>query len=81
MRVRVLFFGPLADETGERECVCELPAGARLADLRRHYEQLHPALISWRSHMQYAVNREIQNETARLAEGDEVAFLPPASGG
>lgn len=66
---------------GERESVCELPPGARLADVCRHYEKSHPGLIAWRSHIQMAINREIESETAGLAEGDEVAFLPPASGG
>ncbi len=81
MRVKVLFFGPLADEMGEREAVCEMPSGARLADLRRHYENLRPALTAWRGHIQISVNREIQNDALQLAEGDEIAFLPPASGG
>ena len=81
MKVDVLFFGLAHDLTGfEREQV-EIGKGERLGDLRRRYEDRFPRLREFSGSLLAAVNLEIADPSQVLREGDEVAFLPPVSGG
>jgi len=77
MRVRVLYFGVLKDYFGEGADV-GLPDGASVADLLQQQRDLaNFALES----IAIAVNRDYAKLTDVLHEGDEVALLPPVSGG
>jgi MoaE-MoaD fusion protein len=81
MRVRVLFFGRLKDIVGRGEESAELPEGARVEDLFTQYRLSFPALEGLRASVAASVNQELAQWGARLEAGDEVAFLPPVSGG
>ena len=81
MRVRVLFFGQLKDIVGQAEDVAELSDGARVEDLFTRYGNRFPQLAAFRSSVVASVNQEFAEWRAPLAGGDEVAFLPPVSGG
>jgi molybdopterin converting factor subunit 1 len=81
MMIRVLFFGPTHDLTGFNEERVELPEGERLADLWRRYELRFPKLAQALPSLVTAVNQEIAEGSQPLRDGDEVAFLPPVSGG
>jgi molybdopterin converting factor subunit 1 len=81
MRVRVLFFGRLKDIVGKSEEEAELSEGARVEDLFAHYGRSFPELAQFRSSVVASVNQEFAQWRATLASGDEVAFLPPVSGG
>ena len=85
MRVRVLFFGPLRDITGTpEEEVClegEEAQGASLGRLFDRYAGRHPRLAAMRDAIVLARNQEFGGYSTPLADGDEVAFLPPVSGG
>lgn len=81
MRIRVLFFGVLRDITGRREDQLELPEGGRLESVFEHYASLFPRLRGMASSVVLALNQEFAGPTSALTEGDEVAFLPPVSGG
>ena len=81
MRVRVLFFGVLKDITGVAEEFAELSEGARLDDLFERYGRRYPKLADFRASIAASVNQEYANWRAPLAPDDEVAFLPPVSGG
>ena len=59
----------------------ELPAGATVADAYAELCRLHPGLESRRDTVRPALNREFADWGDSLAEGDEVAFIPPVSGG
>jgi molybdopterin synthase catalytic subunit/molybdopterin converting factor small subunit len=79
MQVRVLYFGVLKDVLSSNGEVVALPEGAKVAEL---VEQLrngasHPV---WAA-LAVAVNREYATASAVLHDGDEVALLPPVSGG
>ena len=80
MRVTLLTFGMLRDllpDTGP----LDLPGGATVRDLVDRCRASAPAqAIPWSS-MAVAVNREYVRDTHPLADGDEVALLPPVSGG
>jgi len=81
MRVRVLFFGRLKDIVGKAEEQAELADGARVEDLFDRYGRSFPELSKFRSSVVASINQEFAGWGARLASGDEVAFLPPVSGG
>jgi len=81
MRVRVLFFGQLKDITGVAQEEAELSEGARVEDLFERYGRRFPRLASFRPSIAASLNQEYTNWRAPLASGDEVAFLPPVSGG
>jgi len=81
MKIRVLFFGLAHDVTGFEEEQIEVPDGKALGDLRRSYEARFPRLADIGESLLAAVNQEVRQSSWPLADGDEVAFLPPVSGG
>lgn len=81
MQVRVLFFGMLKDLAGCASDSLSLPENATLEDVLRHYETRMPRLKEFAASIAMSVNQEYASSDARLKSGDEVAFLPPVSGG
>ncbi len=81
MRVRVLFFGQLKEIVGVAQEEAELSDGARVEDLFERYGRRFPKLAEFRPSIAASVNQEYALWTASLSTGDEVAFLPPVSGG
>jgi len=81
MRVRVLFFGRLKDIVGTAEEQAELSDGARVEDLFERYGRSFPELAKFRASVVASVNQEFAEWRKPLAAGDEIAFLPPVSGG
>jgi molybdopterin converting factor subunit 1 len=77
MRVRVLYFGVLKDAFGRASDGLELAEGASVADLLR---VVRGSEGFWDS-IAVAVNQEYAKSSDVLKEGDEVALLPPVSGG
>jgi MoaE-MoaD fusion protein len=81
MRVRVLFFGQLKDIVGVSHEDAELSEGSRVEDLFQRYGRRFPKLSEFRPSVAASVNQEYSDWRALLSNGDEVAFLPPVSGG
>ena len=81
MRVRVLFFGMLKDRMGKSSDLLELPDGASIRDLLAHYATEVPRLKESLPALAVAVNQVYASPEAKLKAGDEVALLPPVSGG
>jgi len=81
MRVKVLFFGITHDLTGCAQEQVELAEGENLEALRRQYERRFPKLLTVGNALILAVNQEIADGCTPLHDGDEVAFMPPVSGG
>jgi molybdopterin synthase catalytic subunit len=81
VRVRVLFFGQLKDIVGVAAEDADLSEGARVEDLFERYGRRFPKLGEFRASIAASVNQEYAGWRAALANGDEVAFLPPVSGG
>jgi molybdopterin converting factor subunit 1 len=81
MRVRVLFFGQLREITGLQQDDAELGEGARLEDLFARYGKQFPKLLEFRASVAASINQEYAPWRAPLSQNDEVAFLPPVSGG
>jgi molybdopterin converting factor subunit 1 len=81
MQIRVLFFGVLKDLAGRSSDSLTLPDQATAGDLLEHYETQFAAFKGKLSSIAISVNQEYAGPEARLRSGDEVALLPPVSGG
>lgn len=81
MLVKVLFFGQLRDITGIREDRIDLPESAVLDDVFETYANRAPRLRELRQSIVFARNHQFSPGSVRVADGDEIAFLPPVSGG
>jgi MoaE-MoaD fusion protein len=81
MQVRVLFFGILKDMAGRASDSLSLPDNSRLSHVVEHYEKVVPGLKDLMPSLAVSVNQEYAAPDARLKQGDEVALLPPVSGG
>jgi molybdopterin converting factor subunit 1 len=78
MRVRVLYFGVLREKLGDLEFL-ELTDLATVASVLNVYRERVPG-FAWDS-IAVAVNQEYARAEVELQDGDEVALLPPVSGG
>jgi molybdopterin converting factor subunit 1 len=81
MRIRVRLFAMQRELVGAREVTVEVPAGARVGDAWSALVALHPALEGSGSVVRFALNSEYADPAAPLGEGDELACIPPVSGG
>lgn len=81
MQVRVRLFATLRQLAQWSEQVIELPEGSTVSDLLVRLEEAYPALALKGRTVYVAVNQEYTRGERRLAPGDEVALLPPMSGG
>lgn len=82
MQVRILFFGILKEMMGQGSERLQLAGEtARVLDVLVHYGRVNPALKQWFKSIAVSVNQEYASLGTELTEGDEVALLPPVSGG
>ena len=81
MRLQVRLFARARDLAGADSVVVELPDGATAADLRRRLVDMHPNLAGLATKSAVAVNAEFAEDRCVLREDDEIALLPPVSGG
>ena len=81
MRVTVRLFGRLHDLAGANEFVRDVPAGATVGDVWRQLAGEFPSIEAYSRSISAAVNADFARMTAPVSDGDEVAFLPPVSGG
>lgn len=81
MIVRALFFASYRDLAGTETLEVELPTGARAADLVARLRDGGGRWASLPATPAVAVNRDYAPLSTALAEGDEVAFIPPVAGG
>ena len=81
MVFRVLFFGQLKEIVGAAEQNFTASEGMCLEDLYASYAQKFPRLAEFRGSVAAAINQEYASWNTKPRAGDEVAFLPPVSGG
>jgi molybdopterin synthase catalytic subunit len=81
MKIGVLFFGVLKDVVGRSGETIDLPDAARVRDVLSYYAREAPRFEAMASSLAIAVNQEYSELERELREGDEVALLPPVSGG
>jgi MoaE-MoaD fusion protein len=81
VKVRLLFFGIASEIAEASEDTVSLSPSATIEDLLATYLRLKPELESIAPSLIFARNQEFVSRKTTLNEGDEVAFLPPVSGG
>jgi len=81
MQIRVLFFASVRERLRRTDITCVLPAAATVEDLLDQLCRDLPPLADVRRALSVAVNQEYVNAEHRLADNDEVALIPPVSGG
>jgi len=81
VRVKVLFFGRLKDVAGRSEETLDLNESSTIEQLFALYSERVPELAKYRSSVVASRNQEFAGWDTLLHSGDEVAFLPPVSGG
>jgi molybdopterin synthase catalytic subunit len=80
-RIRVRLFAMQRELAGRREVELELPDGSSIETAWLALVALHPALATGRPAVRFARNGVYADPTERLADGDELACIPPVSGG
>ena len=81
VRIKVLFFGRVKEIVGRSEDSVDIASGSPIESLFRRYTELHPALAAHRSSLVASRNQEFAAWSTPLGANDEIAFLPPVSGG
>src|SRR5271166_5597200 len=81
MKIGVLFFGVLKDLVGRSGETVDLPEGSRVREVLFYYAREAPRFEAMVPSLAIAVNQEYSGADRALREGDEVALLPPVSGG
>ena len=81
MKIKILFFASCRDIVGTKELDLEVQEGFRAGDLKRNLLEEYPRLSALNDVLSVAINAEYVDESVLLNPGDEVAFIPPVSGG
>ena len=81
MRVRLLLFAALRDIAGAPEIVLDLANGTRVIDVWNELRARHAALAAYVTPPLSAINEDYADPASELHDGDELAFVPPVSGG
>jgi molybdopterin converting factor subunit 1 len=81
MHVRLRFFASVREKLRRSEATCALPDSATVGDLLDQLCREHTALADVRGTLRVAVNQEYVDLRHPLSDNDEVALIPPVSGG
>ena len=81
MRVTVRLFARLRDVAGASELARDLPPGATIGDVWRELAREFPEFAGYERSISSAINADYARMDHVVGEGDEIAFLPPVSGG
>lgn len=81
MKVTVLFFSVLREIAGTDRIEWEAGDHATLGELVADLQSRYPGLAAWEGRLLLAVNGEYSDRAMPIADGDEVALMPPVQGG
>ena len=81
VRIRVRLFAVQRELAGTREVALEMPQGATIEEVWSAVVERHPGLAPGRPSVRFARNGDYAEESTPIADNDEIAFIPPVSGG
>jgi molybdopterin converting factor subunit 1 len=81
MKISARLFASLREKTGTSQVVLDLAQGATVADAIQELNRLFPSLVGSAFPTMFAVNAEYVQDSHPLQDGDEMALIPPVSGG
>jgi molybdopterin converting factor subunit 1 len=81
MNIKVRLFSIAKELAGFGEAMMEIPSDSPAASVVQKLVESHPGFAEWKSSLRLAVNQEYVTDDHPLHEGDEVAVIPPVSGG
>lgn len=79
--VTAKLFAGVSEVVGQRELAIDLEPGATVESAFATIAAAHPAVAAMRGTLRFAVNREFAEADRALTDGDELALIPPVSGG
>jgi molybdopterin converting factor subunit 1 len=79
--VKVRLFAMLREIAGKEECEVSGSDDLTVARLFEQFSKTYPRMKEWQSHVRFAVNNVYVGGEHALREADEVALIPPVSGG
>jgi len=81
VKLQLLYFGIVRERLGRRDESREIGSGATVGDLLAELAESHGIFALGAGSIRIAVNREYVEKDHVLADGDEVAVIPPVAGG
>lgn len=81
MRIRLRYFASLRERLGRSEEIREVPTGATVGTMWEMLKREHPDLVVVERSLAFAIAQEYVDKTHPLQDNDELAFIPPVSGG
>ena len=78
--MKVLCFGVAKDIVGSSELSLENEAALTVAGLKKHLNEAYPKFLEYKSYM-VAVNQAYASDEMSISDSDEIALIPPVSGG
>jgi molybdopterin converting factor subunit 1 len=81
MEVQIRFFASVREKLRRSEATCSVVAGATVGDLLDQLCREYPPLADVRGSLSIAVNHEYVDVSHTLSDHDEIALIPPVSGG
>jgi molybdopterin converting factor subunit 1 len=81
MRVAIKLFAILRDRAGVSDLSLELPDGSTVADAAAELRRRFPQLEKFLARSAFALNQSYVQPDAKVRDGDELAIIPPVSGG
>ncbi len=81
MTIQVKLFAIIRDVVGSDELTLELPENSYASNVLERIIQEYPQVADWKDVVRLAVNREYVLHEHKIFQGDEVAVIPPVSGG
>jgi len=81
IKITILYFAHASDIAGKKMENIKIQSNTKISDLFLHLITKYPRLKEMEKSLQISVNREIVKKNFKIKDGDEIALLPPISGG
>ena len=81
MQIQIKLFASLPDHTGQRELVWPVKKDSTVEDVFEEMSRKYPGIAGFKTSLLFAVNESYVSKNHVMQDGDELALIPPVSGG